>query len=598
MSLLFTKQISAIHFGIMSPDEIQKASVVEVKSAKISSDNMDNTVYDSRMGSMDMNTICPTCNCTSQKCPGHFGHLNLAIPIIHPLHFKFVLSLLRVFCCKCSRFIMTKELIKLHGLQRYTRNIRFKKILKLVEKNKICSHCLAIQPKITFSPVETEYLMCHKENKSEKIVLSSEEISKRFENVLDEEVELLGFDPKKIHPRNLIIWTLPILPPIDRPYVIAEGMTCDDDLTIQYIEIIKINCHLKNPNTAQNKRQKYNQSIKFRVKCLFDNSQNKAKHTNGRPFKGYKKRIAGKEGQVRGNLMGKRVEQAGRTVIGPDPRLKFGQLAIPKYVAETLTIMENVNSHNITDLQDYLNKGRCNVVLRGKSRINLKYATRKKGTKLEIGDIIKRSNGEILELMQPYFDLKKRDCIFRNDKKIKTILPSKKYFELQIGDKVERQLKNGDFVLLNRQPTLHKGSMIAHEIVIKPGKTFRFTLASTSSFNADFDGDEMNIHVPGDYRARAEMKELSSAKKLLVSAQSSKCNVKIVQDSLVGNFLMTRDKNIIIPKHRFWNICMYSSNWNTDYILKKCRHIDRVFKKYGIYHGPYTGHGLFSMLPS
>ena len=199
-------------------------------------------------------------------------------------------------------------------------------------------------------------------NKDEKIVLTADEISKRFENVLDSEVLLLGFDPIQIHPRNLVIWSLPVLPPIDRPYVIAAEMTCDDDITIQYGEIIKINSHLANPKTPHNKRQKYFQSLKFRIKCLFDNSQNKAKHTNGRPFKGIKKRISGKEGQVRGNLMGKRVEQAARTVIGPDPTLKYGQIGIPIEVAKTLTITENINTYNIEKMQRLVDKDKCNAV--------------------------------------------------------------------------------------------------------------------------------------------------------------------------------------------------------------------------------------------
>ena len=601
MSLYDIKQIDALHFGIMSSAEVEKNSVVEVKSAKISSDNMDHTVYDPRMGSMEINVTCPTCNQNSKECPGHFGHIKLSVPVIHPLLYKFVLALLKVFCHKCSRFLLTEEMVKLHGFMKYTRNIRFQKIVKFVEKSNTCIHCLAQQPKMTFSPTETCFLMAHKDTaKDQKLVISADEIYKKFDNVLDSEVELLGFNPTRMHPRNLVIWNLPVLPPIDRPYVVAAEMTCDDDITIQYGEIIKINAHLANPQTPHNKRQKYFQSLKFRIKCLMDNSQNKAKHTNGRPFKGFKKRIAGKEGQVRGNLMGKRVEQAARTVIGPDPTLKFGQIGIPIEVAQTLTVAENINVYNIQKMQDLVDRDKVNAVLRGKSRIRMKYATRSPGTKLEIGDQIKRLDHggveETIDLVQVSFELKEGDKIFRKGVQIKTILPKKKKFVLQIGDKIERQLINGDIVLLNRQPTLHKGSMIAHEVVILPGKTFRFNLAITSSFNADFDGDEMNIHVPQDPRARAELRELSHAKKILVSAQSSKANVKIVQDSLLGNFLMTRRATVLIPREQFWNICAKGSGWTTDFILRKLRHIERVLNRFGNPHELYSGRSLFSMM--
>ena len=602
MSLNFIKVIECIEFGILSAEEIREMSVVEIRSPKISGDSLENTIYDERMGSIDHQKLCPTCGQDSRGCPGHFGHIELTVPVIHPLLLKFVLQILRIFCPNCSRLSLTEDFISLRGLKKYTQNLRFSRLIKLAEKGKICMHCLTKQAKISFSPTETSFSMSRFDasSKDEKIPLTPDEIFKRFDNILDEDVVLLGFDPKKMHPRNLIITVLPVLPPVDRPFVLADGMTCDDDLTIQYVEITKINNHLNNPRTQLNKRQKYVQSLKFRVKCLFDNSQNKAKHTNGRPFKGIKKRISGKEGQVRGNLMGKRVEQAARTVIGPDPTLKTGQLAIPPRVAEILTASDNVNSHNIDSLQDLVDKGKCNVVIRGESRINLKYATRILGTRVKRGDVIIREQSESKEcrkikILDESFVVEKGDILVRGDEKTEVKLPGKKRFCLRIGDTVERQLKNGDIVLLNRQPTLHKGSMIAHEIIIRKGKTFRMNLGITSTFNADFDGDEMNIHAPQSEEARAELRLLSHAKNLLVSAQASKCNIKIVQDSLLASFLMTRTSNIIVDKPRFWNVCCSCEDWSSEYILKKIRHIQRIFTKHNK-GSVYTGRGLFSMV--
>ena len=140
MSLYDIKQIDALHFGIMSSAEVEKNSVVEVNSAKISSDNMDHTVYDPRMGSMEMNVTCPTCGQNSKECPGHFGHIKLSVPVVHPLLYKFVLSLLKVFCHKCSRFLISEDMVKLHGFMKYTRNIRIQKIVKIIEKSRTCIH--------------------------------------------------------------------------------------------------------------------------------------------------------------------------------------------------------------------------------------------------------------------------------------------------------------------------------------------------------------------------------------------------------------------------------------------------------------------------
>ena len=600
MSLTDLKTIASLQFGILSSEEILTRSVVEITSAKMSSDSLENTVYDPRMGVMERNKICPTCEQDCSRCPGHFGHIALSVPIIHPLLYKFALKMLRVLCVKCSRFLLNHEFIKLHNLQKYTQNIRFQRILKLVEKSHTCLHCLETQPKITFSPTESCFLMAYKNTtgKDEKIALTTDEISKRFENIKGTEVELMGFNPEMMHPKNLVFWNLPVLPPVDRPYVIAEGMTCDDDITIQYQEIIKINNHLANPNTPQNKRQKYHQSIKFRIKSLFDNSQNKAKHTNGRPFKGFKKRISGKEGQVRGNLMGKRVEQAARTVIGPDPTLKTGQIAIPPQVAKILTINENINVYNIEEMQGLVDNDLCNVVTRNKSRINLKYATKTRGTTLKEGDTVIRGKEKFtITDVGPWtvdFNLRAGDKFKRDGKKKDVVLPGRKNFKIQIGDLVERQLRDGDIVLLNRQPTLHKGSMIANEVLIKTGKTIRMPLAITSTFNADFDGDEMNIHVAQNYRSRTELRELSHAKHLLTSAQSSKANLKIVQDSLLGNYLMT-GPGVTMTEARFHNICS-KTEWSISEIRKKERRITRVLKKYNKPWSVYSGRGLFSMM--
>ena len=232
---------------------------------------------------------------------------------------------------------------------------------------------------------------------------------------------MLGLNPLKIHPKNFILKNIPVLPPIARPYVVAENLTCDDDLTIQYLEIVKINNHLKDNNLNEIKKQKYIQSLRFRIKCLYDNSHEKAKHTNGRPMKGIKKRIAGKEGQIRNNLMGKRVNKSARTVIGPDPTLCLDEIAVPPKIAETLTYPVRVNAHNYFELSDIVNNNKANFVIRHESqnRINLKYALFRKGTELMYNDKIIRKNkeGENIEIIIDSYSnekLLKGDRLFRN----------------------------------------------------------------------------------------------------------------------------------------------------------------------------------------
>ena len=633
--------IHRLSFGIWSPTETTERSVAEINSPKLTGDNMEGTVYDPRLGSMDPHHDCVTCGRSSKNCPGHFGHINLNHALVHPLHHKHVLHLLRVICVSpmggCNKVLIKKDVLELKGILKLQGRIRFKRLLNECEKTPVCMHCEQLQPKITFSPPELTYHMSLRSTDSkDKMILDAPNIAKIFENITPDMVRLFGFSPERVHPKSLVLTVLPVLPPVDRPPVAADGLMCDDDLTIQYIEIVKLNEHLKNPTTPQNKIAKYQQSLGFRIKCLFDNSQNKAKHTNGRPFKGIKKRIAGKEGLVRSNLMGKRVEQAARTVIGADPTLPTGVVAIPPHVARTLSIDVYVNRYNKDILQALVDEGKCNTVTRNEgtekeTRRNLKFATRQFSTPLHLHDDIVHEDGTCTNVgpEDQGIALRPGDIIMRKEKTgeepkaIPTRIAKARKFPLEMGDKVARQLQDGDIVLLNRQPTLHQGSMLAHTIRIIEGKTFRFNLATTSPFNADFDGDEMNIHVPQNPQAQAELHELSHPRNLLVSAQSGKTNIKIVQDSLVGAYKMTLKENPM-SKARFFQLCAACQpkrpgTWDrSDWILKKIRRIKRVCEKKKILDVllvlnpkepgpcapkifesdffPYTGKGMISML--
>jgi len=235
------------------------------------------------------------------------------------------------------------------------------------------------------------------------------------------------------------------------------------DFTITHnCEIIKANNHLGDSilstSIDETNRQKYIQTLKFRILTLFNNSSGRASHTtNGRPIKGIKERITGKEGQIRNNIMGKRCNQSARTVIGPDPTLKLGELAVPREMAEILTVPVKVAPFNIEILTQIVNSGRANYVLKnnGKTRINLERALFRKGTELLYGDIIYRQNGDQIRVETGKERLKDGDRVKRNEEFITDLkYPTRREYKLEIGDIVERKLMNRDIVLLNRQPTL------------------------------------------------------------------------------------------------------------------------------------------------
>lgn len=513
--------ISCMEFGVLSPDEMRNMSVCKVDSIKL---NGIGSIYDERMGCItDTNEKCVTCG-LKKECWGHFGYIELNENVLHPMYYKMISVFLKCFCKQCYRLILKDEQIELSGFLKMKNERRFNKILEKIEKIDMCSHCSCPQPKIIYKTKDMTITMEYKNKKSEdkiSIIMEVEDIKKIFDNICDNDITLLGLDPKRIHPKNLILSVLPVIPPCSRPYVIVDGNICDDDLTYQLIEIVKINNQLSDSQMVSQKRQKLIHTLRFRISTMFNNCKGKAKHpTDSRPLKGLKERLAGKKGRIRDNLMGKRVNFSARTVIGADPTLKLNQVGIPHEVAQIHTKPEVVTQFNINWLSQLVNDGKANFLtttrkkldengnetnIEMKSRINLQYAMFKKGTELLFGDIIVRGNMKfktdpkgfviipkkldeetiLIDVKTGNETLKDGDRLIRNKKFIDIKFNSKKNINLKIGDIVERQLQKGDIVLFNRQPTLHKGSMLAMEVVPMNHKSFRFNLASTKSFNAD-----------------------------------------------------------------------------------------------------------------
>jgi len=612
------RTIEKLVFGILSPTEIKNMAVCAVDA---------NNLYDERMGIIsDDKTMCPTCNQTSKFCPGHFGYVELACPIIHPLYIKNVVQFLRCVCKTCKRLLFTKEQVLLKW-GKGTGEAKFTKMSTLMKDVQICSHCTAQQPSVMLRETgivfEHEHkIQGHKKPSIISVPVEITEIKRIFEEIKDEDVELMGFNPKLVRPINFIMTIFPVLPPCARPYIMSEGITCHDDLTNQTLEIIK-DCKKLESEQDPKKKQKLYKSLEFHISTFYNNSKKQAKHpTTKTPIKCLKQRIAGgKEGQIRLNHMGKRVDFSARTVIGPDPTLRFGEIAIPKYFSEKLTFPERVNKYNINHLTNLINSKKASSVVKnnGQTIINLKYALKKRGTILEPCDIIisksediskyKNNNNEynvdeilkdkkfIRVVLRNNEEVKENEIVIRNKKIIETTPGSSREFILKEGDIVERHLKDGDWLLLNRQPTLHKGGMIGVKVKIRPYNTIRMNLCMTRSFNADFDGDEMNLHAPQNYQALAELKELSSTEQMFVSPQDSKNNICIIQDALLGAYLLTLGR-VKINKEWFMNICMsgYSKSLQNLWSEKNMKKISSIFKKFNKDDDPYCGHGLISLI--
>lgn len=275
-------EVEAIHFGLYSEDDLVRMSVCNVSSAKLTGEKNENgtyntygTVYDPKMGVLENGKTCETCNKDVWNCCGHFGHIELNQCIIHPLYYKNVINFLKCFCINCNKALITEDQIKLNNLSKYKGAKRFEAILKKLEKVDICQHCLYPQPEIKFSPADSMLSMVYRKKKEKFVtIFSVDEIKKLFDNISPDDISLLGFNPKFVHPKNLILTVFPVIPPACRPYVMTDGNICDDDLTNQLVEIIKTNNLLdpKNPTVlSDSDRRKYIQALKFKILTFFNN---------------------------------------------------------------------------------------------------------------------------------------------------------------------------------------------------------------------------------------------------------------------------------------------------------------------------------------
>ena len=521
-------KIVGVQFSITSPDEIRRRSVAEIYTNETyDGDNPKvGGLFDPRLGVLDHGKKCPTDELDNRHCPGYFGHIELAKPVFHHHFLKYTQKTLQAICWKCSKLRInprSEEIRKIISNKKASN--RFTLITNLCSKKKRCGDCNdngcgAIQPDLIKKESTSIGKLCAvwKGNKtkgeSDKVILwEAEDVERMLRRISDEEIEVLGFNKNLCRPEWLIATVLPVAPPAVRPSVrSAENTRMEDDLTHKYCDILKTNKTLKyklKQNAPKKTIDEWYQLLQYHVATLINNNLPgipPAQQRSGRPLKAIADRLKSKEGRVRGNLMGKRVDKSARSVITPDPRLKLNELGVPYDICKNLTFPEKVNKYNIDRLQKYV--------------IN--------GNKYPGAKSYKDSVSKGLISLQ-YIDTQEH---FKKNK-------------LKIGDIVNRHLIKGDKVLFNRQPSLHKMSMMQHNVVPLPYKTFRLNVSVTTPYNADFDGDEMNMHVPQSEQSRIELNELASVQSQIITPAQHKPIIGLVQDTCVGSYLFTRYDNLL-----------------------------------------------------
>ena len=388
--------------------------------------------------------------------------------------------------------------------------------------------CGRYQPNIRRVGLEmtAEWKQVNEGTQEKKIVLTAERVHEIFRHVSDEECYIVGMDPKFARPDWMLCTALPVPPLCVRPVVVMFGSARNqDDLTHKLADIIKANNRNEQAGAAAHILSENVKMLQFHVATLTDNDMPglpRAMQKSGRPLKALKARLKGKEGRIRGNLMGKRVDFSARTVITPDPNLRIDQVGVPRSIAQNLTFPEIVTPFNIDKMQALVRRG------------NSQYP----GAKYII-----RDTGERIDLR---FHPKSSDL------------------HLQCGYKVERHIGDGDLVVFNRQPTLHKMSMMGHRVKVLPWSTFRMNLSDTSPYNADFDGDEMNLHVPQSMGTRAELENIHMTPRQIITPQCNQPVMGIVQDTLTAVRKMTK-RDVFIDKEQMMTLLMFLPSWDPGY---------------------------------
>lgn len=553
------RTVQEIQFGLLAPDEIKAMSVVSVEYPETTEEDKttprEKGLSDPKMGTIDSSKKCATCGEGERDCPGHFGHIELAVPVFHVGFISKIKKILETVCHNCGKILLDERDQKfLDAKKSRDPKRRFDAIHSVCKGKGVCEMdeaptggdderdvlkepghggCGNVQPTIrkeglklmgTWKPPKGDD---DEARAPEKKQITPQMALDVFRLITAEDITVMGLSNDYARPEWMLITVLPVPPPQVRPSVANTGSgnakRAEDDLTYKLGDIVRANANVRrceSEGSPQHVKTEFESLLQFHVATYMDNNiagLPQALQKSGRAVKSIRARLKGKEGRLRGNLMGKRVDFSARTVITGDPNISLDQVGVPESIATTLTFPERVTPLNFKQLSDAVANG-------PEMHPGARFVIRGDGLR---------------------YDLKR------------TKTPP----TLQYGWKVERHIRNEDLIVFNRQPSLHKESMMGHRVLILPYSTFRLNLSVTSPYNADFDGDEMNLHVPQSHETRAEVRELCAVPKNIVSPQKGTPLMGIVQDSLCGIYKLCR-RDTLMSYDQITNILMWVPEWD------------------------------------
>jgi DNA-directed RNA polymerase II subunit RPB1 len=517
-----TKTIKELRFTVLGNKEILNLSALDKNTVGITTSELhendeptENGLLDKKMGTTDWTSICATCDFHMNYCNGHFGHMKLANPTYHFGFYDNVISILNCICTKCSSLLWFKheedinEIVKNKKGKERLKTI--KELVKNVSNCQVCNNPVAkVKANIDKKSATIGVIFEYKGNSEKKLLnedKTSTEIYNILKNIRDTDSKILGLTCR---PEDLLHTIFPVPPVPVRPSVRADwgvSSTKEDQLTGKLIAIHKANIKTIQYKDKENEiNAKYTPDhinwLQYNITTYFNNDtlQLPQSEQRGVITSSLATRFKGKEGRIRGNLMGKRVNQSARTVITPDPILSINEVGIPLMIAKNLTFPEIVTPYNIDTLRKYVQNG--HDVYPGAN------------------NVIQFKNGRYKEIN------------LRN-----------KMVDIELGDIVERHLLDGDIGLLNRQPTLWRLGTLAHYIKvydIAGLNTIRINPNVCKGYAADFDGDEMNFFTAQSIQTQIELEYITDVKYHIISPKTSLPIVGVVYDGLIGIYNLTK----------------------------------------------------------
>jgi len=541
-----------------------------------------NTVNDTIMGITEASKLCNTCGQSYEICPGHLGRIHLAKPFINPLAILQTIYILKSICNTCGMMLISPQVFKtlykkeISGYRDINLLKKVSEITTASNKTQCTSaknghpHICTPNPSYDNKQSKDTYkiMMYSKTKKSKKnddrlneTEKDIEQIITLFQTVIREEMDFLGFHYPS-SPLNFVMEYFPVIPECNRPSKIRDGNIDHDQLTCLYSSIINLNNKLKSLYILQNTNKEKNisnsetlKSIEETERCLYvytirqfmDNANNKYKISgSNEPVQGIAQRLVknGKESYMRKNGMGKRVNYGARTVLGPGC-LPFGYIEYPEET-KILTVPEIVTSRNIERIVEQYKNGLIPTIINYKTNIRISTIAETKAGRSRV---------------------------------------------IKIGDKVFINSHEGVETLFNRQPTLHKYSIMAYTKKISSDKNIKLHSSYTSPHNADFDGDEGNEHVPQTNEAIAECRYIASVKNCIIGNQFSRPIMGIVFHGILSAYSLTKNK--IFFEQKNWDEAINITTRDTDKSRINDNFEERL-KKNGV--EPLSNQALMSIL--